>query len=199
MIGIRIRGMLFAAMVAALVCPALAARAGEGEIAPQLAPADDGVLRTLTEGEAAIAAGDYDALLLAGQFLRALGATPVEGQPDLASEWIAQARAHGVTKAGLGARGRALGPAYRRGVLAMGDSFSMQQLFLAGQPARISVAAGGSGLSVQVRDADGTTLCEKPVDGRQTDCVWMPAFTGRFDIVIQNGGTGPARFHLVVR
>lgn len=162
----------------------------------------DPVLRTLLEGDAAAANGDHAGLLDSAQVLKALGATPVEGQDDLAVMWTDTAHAHGVTRSALGFRGRALGPAYRRGSLLAGGSFTIRQLFLAGQRAQISVAptgAGTAGLSIRVLGADGATLCAKPVGGPQADCAWMPVFTDRYDIVIENGGSAPAAFYLIVR
>lgn len=165
----------------------------------------DPVLRTLLEGDAAVANGDHAGLLDTAQVLKALGATPVEGQDDLAVAWTDTAHAHGVTRSALGFRGRALGPAYRRGSLVAGGSFTMRQLFLAGQRAQISVApAGGAtgrgtGLSIRVQGTDGATLCAKPVGGPQADCAWLPVFTDRYDIVIENGGSMPATFYLIVR
>lgn len=161
---------------------------------------DDAVLRTLAEGDAALASGDHAALLDSAQTLQALGATPAEGQDDLASQWAQEASAHGVTRAALAFRGRALGPAYRRGSLAAGSRFSMRQLFLAGQRAQISVASAGRGaLSVRVTDAEGGTLCDKPVGAPQADCAWLPVFTDRYDIVIQNGGATTTAFYLILR
>lgn len=171
--------------------------------AAELLPADP-VLRTLVEGDAAVAKRDHAGLLDMAQLLKALGATPVEGQDDLAAAWTAAAQAHGATRSTLAFRGRALGPAYRRGSLVAGGSFTMRQLFLAGQRAQISVApaggaARGAGLSIRVQGADGATLCAKPVGGPQADCAWLPVFTDRYDIVIENGGSTPATFYLIVR
>ncbi|MFY9351274.1 MAG: hypothetical protein WBL20_02260 [Sphingobium sp.] len=166
---------------------------------PEAMP-DDPVLRTLLEGEAAQAAGDGAALLDTAQVLKALGATPAEGQQDLAALWTQEAEARGVTKSALGFRGRALGPAYHRGALNAGDKVILRQLFLAGQRAQISVApAGRAKLSVRVQDAGGSTLCQKDVGGPQADCAWMPLFTDRYAIVIENGGASPAAFYLIMK
>jgi len=174
-------------------------------VAPAMPAADmgppDPVLRTLMEGDAALASGDHAALRARAQMLTALGATPAEGQEDLARLWTREAQDHGVAEPALAFRGRALGPAYRRGSIVPGGSMTMRQLFLGGQRAQILVApADGAGhLSIRVQGADGETLCAKPVGDPQADCAWMPLFTERFDIVIENGGAAPAGFYLVVR
>lgn len=162
-------------------------------------PPADAVLRTLVEGDAARAKGDHDALLGTAQALRTLGAVPAEGQDDLAAQWTREA--HGNGASGPNFRGRALGPAYRHGSLGAGGSVTVRQLFLAGQRAQISIAParGAANLSMRVRGANGATLCAKPVDGAQADCAWLPLFTDRFDIVIENSGAVPADFYLVVR
>ncbi|QGP77869.1 hypothetical protein GL174_01785 [Sphingobium sp. CAP-1] len=162
---------------------------------------DDPVLRTLMQGAAAEASGNHAALLDTVQALTALGASPAEGQEDLAARWTQEASAAGVTRAALGFRGRALGPAYRRGSLDAGGSVTMRQLFFAGQRAQILVApaSGAANLSIRVQDAEGSTLCAKSVGGPQADCAWLPLFTDRYAIVIENGGTAPAAFYLIVR
>lgn len=161
----------------------------------------DPVLRALMAGDTARAAGDGAALLDTAQQLRALGAQPAEGQEDLAAIWTQEASAHGRAEPAFAFRGRALGPAYRRGSLDAGGSVTMRQLFLAGQRAQISLAPSGrSGrLSIRVQDAEGSTLCAKAVGGPQADCAWLPLFTDRYDIVIANGGPESVAFYLIVR
>lgn len=188
-----------------LLLPALLLATTPAAPAADMLPADP-VLRTLIEGDAALAGGDAAQLMDTAQVLKALGATPAEGQDDLASLWTQEAQTRGATRSTLAFRGRALGPAYRRGSLVAGGSFTMRQLFLAGQRAQISVAAaggsvgaGGAGLSIKVQGADGATLCAKAVGGPQADCAWLPVFTERYDIVIENGGSVPAGFYLIVR
>lgn len=163
-------------------------------------PADP-VLRTFIEGEAAIADGDHASLLDTAQILDALGASPAEGQEDVAALWKQEAVAHGVTRSALGGRGRALGPAYLRDTLKPGASITLRQLFLAGQPARLSLAParGAAGLSLRVQGADGTTLCARAVAGPQADCLWTPPVTDRYAIVVENDGTVPTAFYLLIR
>lgn len=162
----------------------------------------DPVLRALVEGEAAQAQGDGATLGEKAQLLTALGATPAPGQQDLASLWTSEAQSRGATVAALPYRGRALGPAYRRGSVVPGGSVTMRQLFLGGQRAQILVAPTNSGdghLSIKVQGVHGETLCAKPVGGPQANCAWMPLFTERYDIVIENDGAAPADFYMLVR
>lgn len=183
-----------------LLLPGLLMMAGPAAPAADLSPSDP-VLRTLLEGDAAEGMGNHGVLLDTAQILAALGAKPADGQADLATQWTQEAHDHGVTDSGLGFRGRALGPAYRHGSLGAGGSMTVRQLFLAGQRAQISVAParGAANLSMRVQGADGNTLCAKPIGGVQADCIWLPLFTDRYDIVIENGGAVPAAFYLVVR
>ena len=160
------------------------------------------MLVELAQREAAQAQGDGATLGEKAQLLTALGATPAPGQQDLASLWTSEAQSRGATVAALPYRGRALGPAYRRGSVVPGGSVTMRQLFLGGQRAQILVAPTNSGdghLSIKVQGAHGETLCAKPVGGPQANCAWMPLFTERYDIVIENDGAAPADFYMPVR
>ncbi|WP_298401016.1 hypothetical protein [Sphingobium sp.] len=183
-----------------LLVPALMLAAAPASPGADRLP-DDPVLRVLMAGDAARAAGDGDALRATVQQLKALGAQPAEGQEDLAAVWTREAGAHGRAEPAFAFRGRALGPAYRKGSLDAGGSVTMRQLFLAGQRAQISLAPSGRAprLSIRVQDAEGSTLCAKAVGGPQADCAWLPLFTDRYDIVIANGGPEPVAFYLIVR
>jgi len=183
-----------------LFLPGLLLVAGPAVTATEPPPADP-VLRALAAGDIAQDIGDNAALLDSAQLLKAMGARPAEGQDDLAASWTQQAQDHGLKKSALAFRGRALGPAYRRGSLGARGSVTLRQLFFAGQRAQISVAParGAAKLSIRVQGADGNTLCAKPIGGSQADCAWLPLFTDRYDIVIENGGSAPATFYLVVR
>lgn len=181
-----------------LLLTALALASASSAAAVETQPADP-VLRALIHGDVAQAADDGDALIDTVQELAALGARPAEGQEDPAALWTAQADAKGAV-APIPYRGRALGPAYRRGSLAAGGRVILRQLFLAGQRARISVAPSGAAkLSIRVQGGDGATLCAKPVGAGQVDCVWLPLFTDRYAIVIENDGPAAAGFYLTMR
>ena len=165
---------------------------------PAPALAEDDILQTLIQGEALRAVGDYAGLLGAAENLRLLGANPVDGQGDVAIGWIEEARAHGVTRAIRSARGRALGPGYRRGALPGGESLTIRQVFLGGQPARVALATAGKGvnaeLSVAVRDTEGRLMC-----GGGVNFVWQPAYSGRVDIEIANAGDASSDFYVTIK
>lgn len=107
-------------------------------------------------------------------------------------------------KAGDGApwRGRALGPAYRRAVVAPGQSLVIEQIFLAGQRAQIAAQVAGSNPGSQVNLAIMNPR-EEPVCTRQlaprASCNWLPLFTERFAIALNNTGNREASVYLVVR
>jgi hypothetical protein len=183
-----------------LFLPVLLAATAPVAASGDILPADP-VLQILMLGEAAQERDDHGAMLDSAEILRVLGATPAEGQDDMAAQWTKDAHDHGVTRFGPAFRGRALGPAYRRGFLGARGTVTVHQLFLAGQRARISVAPkrGASHLSMRVQGADGNILCVKTVGEAQADCDWLPLFTDRYDIVIENAGPAPAAFYLIVR
>lgn len=160
----------------------------------------DILVNVLVQGEAARETGDGEQLQQAALTLRALGATPAQGNEDLASAWLTQAMTFGAKPAStLPYRGRALGSAYKRGEIDRGDVFAMQQMFLAGERARISVVPGrGAALTLTVADEAGKTLCEKVVGQPHASCDWLPVFTGRFRITVHNSGDAKAGFYLVV-
>lgn len=120
------------------------------------------------------------------------------GSDDPLAGWRSQA------KAGDGTpwRGRALGPAYRRAVVAPGESLVIQQIFLAGQRARIAAQVAGTPASGQVDLAISNPRAE-PVCTRQlaprASCNWLPIFTERFAIALHNTGNREASVYLVVR
>lgn len=142
---------------------------------------------------AAVSAGDNPQPAIrrrAGESLAAAGARPVAGTPDLAAAWGA---------AGAPVfRDRALGPAYRIVAVAPGGSARFDQVFLAGQRARIAVVAHGTAPArVAVTDDDGLPQCGAgdPV-GR---CDWVPLWTTRFRIELHNTGIRSASYTIVVQ
>lgn len=74
-----------------LLLPALLLVAPPAAPAADMLPADP-VLRTLMEGDAALAGGNAAQLMDVAQILKALGATPAEGQDDLAALWTQEAQ-----------------------------------------------------------------------------------------------------------
>lgn len=95
-------------------------------------------------------------------------------------------------------RGRALGPGYMRGQVPGGARRVTEQLLLSGEIAHIALgSAPRGGLALRVRDADGKLACEHdPAHAR--DCRFVPIFTQRYRIEIENTGEAVARYYLVV-
>ena len=94
-------------------------------------------------------------------------------------------------------RGRALGPGFRRGTLAVGQRLRLEQVFRSGEPAEIVLAGRKQHrLKLILRDAKARTVCDlDPVNGR--GCQFTPVFTQRYVIEIANGGAGVATYYLV--
>ena len=91
-------------------------------------------------------------------------------------------------------RGRVLGPAFRRGMLAPGETVRTEQLFMAGQQATVAVAAAkGSAVRLAVRGPGANAVCERG----SVDCSWQPIFTERYAIEVHNPTARPARYYLV--
>lgn len=164
-------------------------------------PARDPVTQTaqaLADGAAAEDKGDARALAGAARLLDALGAHPAEGTPDTTGAFRATATARGIP-ATPPLRGRALGPAYREGVLAAGASLATSQLFLAGQKAVVAlVPANGGTLAMRVGEAGAANaICERAVSAPRGGCAWLPLFTRRVEIRITNRHSAPIRYWLV--
>jgi hypothetical protein len=157
----------------------------------------DAVSQALARGVAAEAAGDARTLLEAARLLESNGARPEAGEPDLASRWRAQALARGVRDSEAPLRGRALGPAYRRGRLDPGAALATDQVFLAGQKAMVAlVPEPGRALSIRVAAPD-QPICDLPAQPPRATCAWLPLFTSRVTIRIANRSPAPASYYLV--
>lgn len=201
--GTTIGGNMLALAVCISACSqALADTPVQTAAITAVTPAESPAVRaalTLAKGEAALAAQDYATLRKAAISLKGQGAQPEEGAEDVASKWLSIAEQGGASGPPPLYRGRALGPGYRIGYIDRGGIFAMQQTFLAGEKARISVVPReGAQLKVTVTKDDGTKLCDKAVGAPQASCDWMPVFTGRFQISVQNAGSAKAAFYLVV-
>lgn len=153
----------------------------------------------LAKGDAARISGDGEQLQQAAVVLRSVG-TKQQGGEDLAANWQAEATRLGAKPvASVPYRGRVLGSAFSQGEIEGGSSYATQQMFLAGEPARISVVPRhGAILKLMVVDNGGKTLCDTQVDQPKATCDWLPVFTGRYRIVVQNSGDNKAGFYLVV-
>lgn len=164
------------------------ALAPEAATSPALRVAAD-----LAVAEQAEAAGDTAALAAAVNRLRNRGAHALDPSAEaILARWSAAA---GVDPAPL--RGRALGPGFRRGTLAPQESRALEQLFLAGKPAEISLQSSSPrGLRLTLRDAKTRIVCNHdPAAGRS--CRFTPIFSQRYGIEIANGGQGDASYFLV--
>ena len=162
--------------------------APEAPTSPALRVAAD-----LAAAEQAENAGDTAALAAAVTRLRNRGAHALDPYAEeILARWSAAA---GVDPAPL--RGRALGPGFRRGTLAPGESRALEQLFLAGKPAEISLESGATlGLRLTLRDAKTRVVCEHdPASGRS--CRFTPIFSQRYGIEVANGGQTDATYFLV--
>jgi hypothetical protein len=151
----------------------------------------------ISEGMAAERANNGRAMLAAARGLEALGARPAGREDDVAAHWRARARALGIRDREPPVRGRALGPAYRRGVLAPGATLSTQQVFLAGQKAEVAlVPEPGRTLAFRIAGRD-EQICERTATAPRAACSWLPVFTNRVEIRISNPSARPARYYLV--
>ncbi len=163
----------------------------------------DQVVAALKTGEAAELAGDRKqapVLRRVADTLVAAGARPLEGTQDLAQHWRAAAErvdpGHGAVLPGY--RDRALGPAYRTVTLPGGGKAVFEQVFLAGQRARVSVVAvSNSDFQLSVSDDDNRQVCRNSVTASR--CEWVPAWTTRFNVNILNSGPAAGVYYLVIQ
>lgn len=94
-------------------------------------------------------------------------------------------------------RDRTLGPAYKVLSLAPGKSARFEQIFMAGQRARITVVPRqGYRFRLSVIDDDGKHQCEA---ADRASCDWTPIWTSRFRIELSNPGTAPALYYVVMQ
>lgn len=122
--------------------------------------------------------------------LSALGARPAdETSEDPVPGWKARAVGDAIPF-----RGRALGPAYRRGTLAADAELELTQTFLSGKKAVIAVSSpGGTAPALRVVSASGKTVCDSAAS-----CRWTPVFTERYAIILQNTSRKARAYYLVV-
>jgi hypothetical protein len=157
----------------------------------------DRVSLLVARGMAAERANDGRAMLAAARGLEALGARPADREGDIAAHWRKRAKALGIRDKEPPVRGRALGPAYRRGVLSAGQGLSTQQVFLAGQKAEVAlVPEPGRTLTIRIAGRD-QQICERTATAPKAACSWLPVFTHRVEIRVSNQGAQPASYYLV--
>ena len=115
---------------------------------------------------------------------------------DPLSGWRAQYQAAAGTQP---FRGRALGPAYRRTRLAAGETVRIEQIFYAGERAAIAAQTSTSGtVALEISNPRSEAICAQDLTPR-ANCSWLPIFTERFAIELENKGTAPASIYLVFR
>jgi hypothetical protein len=106
--------------------------------------------------------------------------------------------AHGVNEAAPW-RGRTLGPAYRRAQVAAGASLRIEQVFYAGQRAEIAAQASSGGqVALKIANPRAQAVCAQQLSPRGT-CNFLPIYTERFSIELENTGNSSASVYIVFR
>lgn len=148
----------------------------------------------LEDAAAADAAGDARGLARALRVVDAAGARPIEQSgEDPVPAWRSRA-----ADAEPPLRGRPLGPGYRSGRIAAGGRDSFAQLFLSGTASTIAISApSGDRVALSVVDKDDKPVCKRE-GARGGACRWVPLFTQRYTIEVQNLGASDARYFLVI-
>jgi hypothetical protein len=165
--------------------------AGREPLAPVHSKAEQ-VALALADAERAQANGESGRLAKALRRLEALGAKPLD---DAASDPVPRWRLASGHLPPM--RGRALGPGYRSGRLAPGASEHIEQVFLSGERASIALSAPmATGLKLEVQDRREARVCGRA--GTPSHCRWVPTFTERYRIKVENLGSRPARYFLVI-
>lgn len=199
----KLDGLIALSMAGALLgCSTSASRAQTMDMAPWVPTLEKRSNLSLTErladdlvrAEAAYDAGDTAALAIFLHRIEMRGAEPaLTTDPDLIALWRTR-----VPDTLPPVRGRALGPAFSRGVLQPGKTMATEQLFLSGKAVTVTVGVGQRrDVRLRIMNAQSRTVCEQePAHAR--DCKFTPLFTQRYRIELHNIGTGDARYFLVV-
>ena len=157
----------------------------------------DAVALALAKGSAAEAVADGKRMIEAADALDAMGARPEAGTIALSVQWRAAAKRLGVMAQATPYRGRALGPAYRSGVLKAGANLTTEQVFLAGRKATVAlVPREPASLDLKIIGDGPVDLCSR-VANPQATCDWMPVFTQRVRIRVENRSPRQASYFLV--
>ncbi|NJM49974.1 MAG: hypothetical protein HC843_03095 [Sphingomonadales bacterium] len=146
----------------------------------------------LAMGEGAAANDDTAALAKIVMALDALGVKAAAASEDPMPEWRRMAAAELSTTPPD--RGRLLGPAFRKGWLNAGQSYALNQTFLAGKRARIALSSHDN-MKVHFSVSDGGK--RNPCDTARS-CEWMPLFTQRYQITLENPTSKSASYYLVI-
>lgn len=155
----------------------------------------------IAEGDAAIAQRDARRLADAERLLSASGARPLDAGADLVGSWRREANVRGLAPPPPAppTRGRVLGSAYKQALLQPNGSMAIEQTYLAGQKAQVSVVPSRQAeVTVAVVDMDGKTVCRREAAARPASCSWMPLWTTRYRIELRNPTPRPAAAYLVI-
>ena len=126
----------------------------------------------------------------AARTIESAGAFPATDLDNLARHWKVKAG----TEAAY--RDRTLGPAYKVLSLGAGKSARFEQIFLAGQRARITVVPRqGTQFQLSVTDDDGKRQCTVA----RAPCDWTPIWTSRYRIELSNPSRAPALYYVVMQ
>lgn len=113
--------------------------------------------------------------------------TPSES--EMVATWRREARLRPVAW-----RGRMLGPAFRQGLLAAGQHVEFAQVFSGGQRATVAMrSVPGDPISMRITSSTGASVCIE-----QARCTWLPRFTERATVRLENTTVSPGRFVVVV-
>lgn len=151
------------------------------------------IAQTLADAEMA---SDQDQKARLGELVNVLIASGVsphdEQSTDLVNQWRQTASGNAPAY-----RGRLLGPAYVRGTLAPGETWSSAQTFKSGEPSTLAVSHKGSGpISLSVSDQSARTVCT--ADERASPaCRFTPLYTQRYSITLVNEGPENAVYYLI--
>ena len=155
----------------------------------------DRAVGALSSGSRAVTRGDRVTLVASAKALVESGATPQAGEKDIARSWLERAHAK-VPHATY--RDRPLGPGYRTIGLPRGASAHFDQVFLAGQRARVAVVPlRPARFTMKIVDDAQQNVCD--ASSPRALCDWVPSFTTRFGIEVRNAGSAPASFVVVVQ
>ena len=128
----------------------------------------------------------------AAETLALLGAAPADGQEDLTVAWRKGRRA----APPAAYRDRILGPVYHGLTLDPGAAVRFEQSFYAGQTARIAVVAvDRAPATLQIYDDEGKARC----GAARSTCEWVPSWTARVRVEVQNRGVRRGKFFVVIR
>ena len=188
-LAVMVVGPSLATLLAACASPA--AVPSPHIAAPAAALSDPArTARLLASAELAREAGRMDEVRAALASLDALGAKSLDDRDPL-NEWRDAAAYNEPTM-----RGRTLGPGYRRGILEAGETVQLEQSFLSGERAMVSLSGSqASRLTLRVSQPDDRSVCAG--SSPPVDCSWLPLITQRFTIQVTNRGPDRASYYLV--